>query len=434
MKKNQTATNVLSFFYKHWIWLFVAVIFAAHVFLRAYQLEQRAQFSWDQVDNAWVSKNMIVNHEFPLVGMQARQGTGIFIGPAYYYFVAFFYWISNLDPVVSPIIAVLVSIFTFFVIFFTTKKIFSLPVALFAVLIHTVSLYLITFDRIQWPVAFIPAVSLLIFYFLYKTIMGNPKYLLPLGFVLGFSFHIHFTSVLYPIIMLLALPFFPRKKDTIIFGALGLVACFVWFVPMVILLITSKTKQVNAIGSFMQTYYHGFHLRRMVQIAGDAFIQFAAIFTIPFVKVLQYLVVPLFGFLYIRRNPNKQSVRIIYLVVLWVLVPWIIMTMYSGEISDYFYALEQPIFLIITSFILWYFFSLKYVFAKAIVLVLLGIYIFVNLQSYFNQPSMKGLSYFKTITYRQAVNKSGNAFLYGAPESYLYYFYTRQLIQKYGKY
>lgn len=35
-------------------------------------------FGWDQVDNAWAAQNMIVNHKFPLLGMVAKQNSGIY--------------------------------------------------------------------------------------------------------------------------------------------------------------------------------------------------------------------------------------------------------------------------------------------------------------------------------------------------------------------
>ena len=128
------------------LWVILIMIFAVHLFFRFYQLEERNPFGWDQVDNAWAAKNIIVEHKWPLVGMVAKQNTGFYIGPLYYYFIAPFYWIFNLDPIASPIAAGITSIVSFFVLFFITKKLFSFNVALMASFINTVSFFTISAD------------------------------------------------------------------------------------------------------------------------------------------------------------------------------------------------------------------------------------------------------------------------------------------------
>ena len=215
MAKNEILPKFVNFLRKHKGLVILLLIFIAHLFFRFYLLETRLGFGWDQVDNAWAAKNIIVNHMFPLVGMVAKGNSGFNIGPLYYYFVAVVYWIFNLSPIASGIVAGLTSIFTFFVIFYVVKKLFSYNIALIAIGIHTVSYFIISSDRTQWPVNLIAPVSFLVFYFLYNVLIGKVKYLLLLGLVMGFSFHVHFTSIFYPIIVLLSLPFFPRKKETI---------------------------------------------------------------------------------------------------------------------------------------------------------------------------------------------------------------------------
>ena len=171
------------------------IIFIAHVFFRFYLLKERLNFNWDQVDNAWAARSIIVDHRFPLLGMVAKGNSGIYIGPLYYYLIAIVYWAFNLNPIASGVMAGLTSIFTFFVIFYVVKKLFSYNIALIAVGIHTVSYFLIVSDRSQWPVNLIAPISFLVFYALYNVLIGKAKYLLLLALAIGFSFHVHFTSV-----------------------------------------------------------------------------------------------------------------------------------------------------------------------------------------------------------------------------------------------
>ena len=149
-------------------WILLGLIFIIFLFVRFHQLEIRTVFGCDQANNAWVAKSIIVDHQFPLLGMVAKASTGFYIGPAYYYLISIFYWIFNLDPIASGVFAGATAIFTFFTIFYISKKIFSFQIALMTIFIYTFSNYLIRADRIQWPVNLIVPVSLIIFYALFK--------------------------------------------------------------------------------------------------------------------------------------------------------------------------------------------------------------------------------------------------------------------------
>ena len=67
--------------------IIVFVIFIFEFFLRTYQLDLKTPFGYDQVDNAWVAKNLIEEGRLPLVGMVAKTNSGIFIDSLYYHFM-----------------------------------------------------------------------------------------------------------------------------------------------------------------------------------------------------------------------------------------------------------------------------------------------------------------------------------------------------------
>ncbi|HEX8964853.1 MAG TPA: glycosyltransferase family 39 protein, partial [Patescibacteria group bacterium] len=205
-----------------------------HFSLRIYKIDIYNLFGWDQVDNAWASVNIIVHHKLPLLGMVAKGNSGIYIGPLYYYLISLFYFIFNLDPIASGIFAAVTSLLGFFSIYFVSKKLFPKPVAYIAVLINAVSFASIYFDRVQWPVDLIPGISLLIFYCLYKVITGNTKYIIWLAVLIGFSFHIHFTSIFYPIFVFLSLPFFSWNWRTIKYILISIPLFFIFLIPNII--------------------------------------------------------------------------------------------------------------------------------------------------------------------------------------------------------
>ena len=180
--------------------IIVLIIFGFEIFLRFYQMDIKNPFGWDQVDNAWAAKNILVNHWFPLVGMVAKGNSGIYIGPLYYYLISIFYWITNFNPIASGIIAGLTSIFSFWVIYYVLRKLISKGAAIIGVIINTFALPLIISDRVQWPVNFIAPISLLVFYLLYRVIQGDIKKIMPLAILVGISFSVHFTSLFFPII------------------------------------------------------------------------------------------------------------------------------------------------------------------------------------------------------------------------------------------
>ncbi len=282
-----------------WFWIknnkftiILFLVFAFEIFLRVYQIDQKNPFGWDQVDNAWTAKRLIVQHRFPLVGMVAKQNSGLYIGPLYYYFVSIFYFLTNLNPIASEYISFVTSVFTFWVIYYFTKKLFNREVALIAVIINTFSYLAIIFDGVQWPVNFIPSISLIIFYLLYRIMKGDSKKIILLAIATGIMFNIHFTAIFFPLIILLCLPFFPRKMETLKYILISIPIFLIFLVPNAIYILSRKSYTSNT--SYLESYYHGFHIKRMLQITNDAFIQFINYLMVPFLDNLRAFILPVF--------------------------------------------------------------------------------------------------------------------------------------------
>lgn len=408
---------------KNKYWIIISLIFFLHLFLRFYQLESRMIFGWDQVDNAWVAKNFIVDHKFPLVGMQAKLNSGISIGPLYYYLISVFYFLTNLDPIASGIFASVTSIFTFWVVYYIIKKLFSVKIAIIAIFINTVAFTQIIFDRVQWPVNFIPAISLIIFYSLYKIITGYPKYLILLSIVLGFSFHIHFTSIFYLPISIFAIPFFPRTKEMLKYSVISIFIVFVWVIPILLSMLNNMQSGLSFM-KYGNTYYHGLHLTRVLQLFNDALIQFEKFLSFSSIKNIKFLLIPLFFIVYLYKAVSKEKLLLSYLIVLWFLIPWIIFSTYSGEISDYYFSINKFIALFIIAYIFTKIFEIKNILPKIVLSFFLIYYAVFNITSFL---SSNGSDYQERKQKVLKAVKEGKKiqFQEGVPESYLYYIYTR---------
>lgn len=417
------AKNFLKLLKKHQGLVLVFLIFLLEVFLRFYQIDQKSPFGYDQVDNAWAAKNIIVNHWFPLVGMVAKGNSGIYIGPFYYYLISIFYLLTNLNPIASGILAGFTSIFTFWVLYYVAKKIFNTQVAIFAVFINTVIFLGITFDRTQWPVAFIPSFSLIIFYLLFRILTGDVKKLPLLAIVTGLAFSVHFTAIFFPLIIILSLPFLPRTKETVKYILISLPLFLIWLVPNIIYEIQQKSANSNA--SYLNTYFHGFHLRRVLQLTGDALIQFNPyLFTTNLIP-LKFIILPVFFITYLYKSVSKEKIILAYLILLWFIVPWFVFATYSGEISDYYFSINRFLALLIVAYFFAKFWMVKSVIPKLVILILLFYVSFINLTTFFNHEEGNSVSAGESDVIKKIDQGQQIGFTQGDPESYLYYYFMR---------
>jgi 4-amino-4-deoxy-L-arabinose transferase-like glycosyltransferase len=344
--------------------------------LRFYQIDTRDAFGYDQVDNAWAAKSIIVDHKFPLIGMAAKANSGVSIAPAYYYLIAVVYWATNLDPIASGLMAGLTSIFTFWVLFYIAKKMFSKEVAAVAIFLYTFVPLSIFWDRVQVPTNFIAPIALLIFYVLYRITQGDVRKIIILAILVGFSFNIHFTSVFYPIMIVLTLPFFPRTKETLKYILISIPVFLVWILPVIAAIVGHSASAAGAT-SYLQTNYHGFHLRRVIQLTGDGLIQLEQYFFSGILKPLKYIAIPVFYVIFLYKSITREKLIFCYLVLLWFVVPWFGFATYSGEITDYYFSISRFIALLIIAYFFARFWTIKNIIPK-IVIILVLLYIGVN--------------------------------------------------------
>lgn len=398
------------------------LVFLCELFLRIYQIDQKNPFGYDQVDNAWAAKNLIVNHEFPLVGMVAKGNSGIFIGPFYYYFVALFYWLYNLNPLALGAVAATTSVFNFWTIYIVIKKIFNQRVALIAVILNTFLMSAILFDRVQWPVNFIPGVSLLILYFLYRiSSFGDVKKIIPLAVIVGLSFSLHFTSIFFPIIILLSLPFFPRSRGAIKYALLSLPLFLIWLIPNIIYQLGHGSAN-SSFTSYIATYYHGFHLRRALQLAGDGLIQFDHFAVWNQFLSFKFFAIPLFFLLYLYRSISRKKIVFCYLILLWFIIPWFSFATYSGEISDYYFSINRFIVLFIISYFIYRIWDIRSVLPKILVIIFFGYLIIENFGKFISYKTDSSLMKKEEAVLRKIRIGEEIKFQQGVPEAYIYYY------------
>lgn len=403
----------------------IGLLFAIFLFFRFYHLEARATIAWDQMDNAWAAVRILRNHTYPLVGMMAKLNSGIVIGPAYYYIVAIFYALTRYDPIASPILAGCTSIVLFFVLYALAKRLHGKVTALISVFLYTFSYLYIKADRIQWPVNFIPILSLIIFYSLYMVCRGKPKYVLLLSAAIGFSFHIHFTSVFYIPIVLAAIPFMPKTKTTLRYALYGFGIIAVFFMPQALYEIQrSHAVIAGSAVKYLSLYNHGFHLRRFFQISSDAFIEFERTLYFRWLRPFVFIVPILYTYLVFRFEKNRNWFLLPYLLCLWIIVPWVGFSMYSGELSAYYFSLVQPLAIIVVSYLLALLWTRNTLPLRIVLCVALIYYAWVNAQLFISDNGQSTLTRARIHARAAISSRIPIPFIDGDVSSYLYYMYT----------
>lgn len=401
----------------------LTLVILSFLFLRFWDIENRMQFTWDQVSNAWMMKDMIVDHKLPLVGMVAKLNSPIHIGPLYYYLLVPFYWVFSLDPIAAGVFAGVVSLGTAGVLFLVTRKLFSSDVALVALAIYTFSTRIIIQDRIAWPVIFLPMLSLTVFYSLKRIMDGKPRLVMLLSGALGFSLHIHFTAVFFFIYSVLCLPFIIRVKGMLRYIVPSLLIFLVWLSPIIVATAGNKPSGGNVV-SYFQTYYHGFHFVRVMQLVFDSLIEFIAIPGIVQLRLVSLAVLPIFFFVLLNEQ-GKRALQMSFLVGIWFVVPLIVFSLYSGEISDYYFVVTRPIAVIVYAYLTIRFWRLG-TWLRVLLVLFWGYVLTYNMNVFFRNNFGNHVPQLREEVRNEIKRGRVINFTEGDPKSYLYYLYAER--------
>jgi len=164
----------------------------------------------------------------------------------------------------------------------------------------------------------------------------------------------------------------------------------------------------------------------MLQLVGDALIQFDSYLALEKLKPLKVLLLPLFFILYLFKPITTEKKKFLYLVFLWFMVPWVIFTIYSGEISDYYFVANRFIVLFILAYFIYLIWNFKHLLAKIAVVVFLIAYFVWGLMIFLPYKDEGSLQK-QEQEVQQVVSQGGRIeFQIGVSKSYLYYYYMRQ--------
>lgn len=415
--------NIFDYLRRHTYSILLGVLFCIFIWIRFSGIYIWGDLQWDQVHSAWMSARILHDHEYPLQSMMVKGNSGIHIGPLYYYLVALFYWMTNYDPIASPLMAASTGVLGFIVLYWCVRNIHGDLAAFLAVFFLTFSGASILADRVQWSPNLIPPISALLFYNLYRVIQGKSQNFLWIGVLIGVSFHVHFIVFLFIGMVLLAIPLFPRTKRSLLYATLAIIIVLVSMAPNIAYEYSHPNNAaLDAASNYATSTYHGFHFRRFIQLTRDAFIDVEKILPFRFIGRGIYLLPFIYMYCvwyFIRR---KDSRILSFIVGIWLLVPWIAFTVYNGEISDYYFSSFRYIAILMIAYVLSIMIS-KSFYSRLIAIAFL-FYFVTNSWNLYTNPAYGNLNATTQLIKHSVTNGKEVPFVEGSLKSYLYYMYT----------
>ena len=186
-------------------------------------------------------------------------------------------------------------------------------------------------------------------------------------------------------------------------------------------MILNKSANSN-FSAYISQNYHGFHLKRVIQLVGDGLIQFNSYLFIDKLYPLKFVLFPLFFLVYLYKQILKEKIFFCYLIMLWFIVPWFLFATYSGEISDYYFSINKFIALLIISYFFAKLWMIKNIVPKTAVLIVLIYFSASNFMNFLTYKDVGLLDREQAV--KEAVSQNKKiGFTQGVPESYLYWYY-----------
>ncbi len=179
------------------------------LFFRIYKLEIFFPFGHDQDLFAWIAKDIIIDGHVRLIG-QETSIIGVFIGPLFYYLIAFAFALFKMNPLSAAVVTTVVSMATIISIYRVFSKFFGKKVGLIGSFLYAVSPGAVFLDR--WVVPTQPTILWAVWYLyvLLSTIKGSLPLIL-LSILVGLIWHIHIAFI--PLLILLPFAYLLSDKN-----------------------------------------------------------------------------------------------------------------------------------------------------------------------------------------------------------------------------
>lgn len=381
--------------------IFILLIVASSIFFNFYNLEKLTHFGPDQARDAQIMWQIIKDGKPTLIGPGVVGADSFFLGPLWYYLLVPFYFLSKLNPIGASVFGGLVGVTTTLVIYFLTKKMFGLKMAIIMGIVWS------TFaSRVVWNPILIPLTSAILLYLLIKVSQGEKKLIPPALLLFGLGLQIHFQAIAYLIPIMVSIYFCFRKiKSLPLKGiATGISLFAATFIP--ILIFDLRHNFINTI-SFLKFFGITNQTENFLQVniignLASSFVKFLNFISGLFPELPNIkppclgIIILLISVISIVSSKIPKLSKI--LILSFIIPPFLFFSLYNGSLSEYYFVLtEIPIFIGLV-FLLTRIFD-KSILGKCFVTFVLTLFFFSRVTKLINENYSTSLYYQK-----QAVN------------------------------
>ncbi len=331
--------------------LIIILIIAA--FFRLYKIRDYIVFLGDEGRDVLVVKK-ILQGDLTFLGPTASVG-GFYLGPIYYYMMAPFLWLSNYDPAGPAYMVAIIGIATVYLVYRFGKKFFHPLVGLSAAFLYSISPLIVRYSRASWNPNPLPFFSLLGIYWLSVGLKEKKKLLVYLaGACLGVAWQLHYLALIlnavYGVIILNYV--IEQKKawlkNILLQSSLTLIGWLTTFSPFLAFEIYHHFPNTRTILEFISRPRGAVDLK-LIDIITTFYTRitrlFYEIYSLPNYLIVKIMaVVSLVILFFASRHKNKS-------LLIWFFVGLLGMSLYQGDIHNYYYGFLFPVPYLITGII-----------------------------------------------------------------------------------
>lgn len=327
--------------------------------LRLYNIRAYLTFLGDEGRDVLVVKRLIVDHKFTLLGPITSVGS-IYMGPIYYYFMAPFLWLWQLDPIGPAIMVVVFSLGTIALLFSFGTFIHPL-VGLFAAFMYAIAPLPIIYGRASWNPNIVPFFSLLLMYAMVMVLVKKRlQWFLMIGLSLGILLQLHYVTFIFlPIVLSCFLVYrvIPNRKPL----AMMIGSFLLTYSP--VLLFELRHQFVNTQGAlrFLLQENDGqfFGLARIWGSINDHVVRlFWRLVILENAEITKLVILAIAGVLWWiwrKKIVQKEQQEVIRILLIWLSIGILFLSFYKGTVYDYYYGSLFPLPFLFTGIL---FFSL----------------------------------------------------------------------------
>ena len=364
----------------------VMAVLVLAAFLRLFRFQTFLEFLDDQGRDAIVMKQILVNHDFTLLGPGTSVGK-MYLGPLYYYVMTPFLAMTYPEPTGPAYGIALMGIVTVALIYIWGKKLVGETAALIAMSLYAVSPIVVQLSRFSWQPNPAPLVGICMMWFTYLAIQHKkPWYWVGVATCFTILSQLHYVALLsaLPSAVFLVYDIWRSRKQPRWFvrwigiSSISLVIFAVSMVPLIAFDLRHNHVIIQGFQEFISDQKRPEPLfskltRIAVDMHGRSMFITAELYGLPkqfrvfntvFTTVLFILVVCVFR--------KKRSIGQI-LVFLWVVLPLIGLSVYPDTVYMHYIGFVFPASFLLLGSVLGYVTDLSQKHSVARIVIWIGI-------------------------------------------------------------